>query len=245
MFDLERSIARWRESMSAAGIGPGAVRDELESHLREKFADLVRSGKSEPEAFAAAVEALGRGAALHREFETAMPWHRRMRRLLLQPVDVFPTDFGFVAKCSIACGTVLIGSGFRTTFRAIREVHELDLPLDEIRILWLALSLTLIFCCYFLWIAISYLRNRSFSAAGGLAGTWIILGWFYLNMFTGEYLKLVFDVPALAGQSNRVYGVFFVIWTIVLNRIHAAWRRNLLAAEGATKFPPAPPLTLG
>lgn len=224
--------------MLAAGIDPGEVRDELETHLREKVADLVRAGLDEEAAFHSAAEALGTGPALQQEFDTAMPWHRRLQRFLCQPVGVFPADLGFVAKSSIAYATLVIGFGLWNTLKAIHVIHDLGLPDREISLLWFALGLALVVCSYVLWSAISYLHHRSFSTAGVLAGAWIFFAWFLLNGFTGDYLKLVFDVPALSGSSNRAYGVFFVIWTIGLNRVHAAWRKNLREAEDRSKGMP-------
>jgi hypothetical protein len=37
MFNLEQSIAEWRQQMLAAGIKTPATLNELESHLREEF----------------------------------------------------------------------------------------------------------------------------------------------------------------------------------------------------------------
>jgi len=68
MFELESSIAEWREQMLAAGITSTAL-DELESHLREEIAHQTRSGSNPPEAFREAVEKIGSANILNCEFK--------------------------------------------------------------------------------------------------------------------------------------------------------------------------------
>jgi len=67
MFDLEQSIAQWRQQMLAAGISALAL-DELESHLMEEIERRMKSGLSEAEAFKAGVHEIGLGETLTREF---------------------------------------------------------------------------------------------------------------------------------------------------------------------------------
>jgi hypothetical protein len=69
MFDLDRSIAEWRQQMIAGGINSPPVLDELESHLRDDFAEQLRAGSAEPPAFEIAVQRLGQAAVLEGEFE--------------------------------------------------------------------------------------------------------------------------------------------------------------------------------
>ncbi len=88
MFDLETSIAQWRRQMLAAGIKTSAL-DELESHLREEIERQMKAEQSQPAAFEMAVEIVGRGRELGKEFKKAEPISARFTRLL-----------------GIACGTV-------------------------------------------------------------------------------------------------------------------------------------------
>jgi hypothetical protein len=82
MFDLEKAIAEWRRQMLAAGIKTPVPLEELESHLREEIEWQLRSGESEPMAFAAAVRQIGGSAALKPEFaKVGKPIHERLRRL--------------------------------------------------------------------------------------------------------------------------------------------------------------------
>lgn len=69
MRNLEQLISKWRQQMRAAGIRSHDVLDELESHLREGIDDQTRSGKALEPAFENAVQCLGAGRALKREFD--------------------------------------------------------------------------------------------------------------------------------------------------------------------------------
>lgn len=82
MFDLEKSIAGWRQQMLTAGIKAPVPLEELENHLREEIERQLRAGESEPIAFAAAVRQIGGSAALKPEFaKVGEPIHERLRRL--------------------------------------------------------------------------------------------------------------------------------------------------------------------
>lgn len=67
MFNLEQSIAEWRQQMLAAGIETPATLEELESHLREGIGEQVQSGINEQIAFEMAVLQMGRAKELKAE----------------------------------------------------------------------------------------------------------------------------------------------------------------------------------
>jgi len=69
MFDLEQSVAKWREQMRAAGITNPGVLDELESHLREEIERQMKSGLNEQQAFEIAVAQIGCASELKMEFK--------------------------------------------------------------------------------------------------------------------------------------------------------------------------------
>ena len=71
MFDLEQSIAEWRNEMLAAGIKTPVPLAELESHLREEAQRQEQLGKGMPQAFELAVQRIGHAEALRREFKKA------------------------------------------------------------------------------------------------------------------------------------------------------------------------------
>ena len=69
MFDLEQAIADWRQQMLAAGIKTPVPLEELEIHLREEIERQMKSGLNEQKAFPIAVERIGAGDLLKREFK--------------------------------------------------------------------------------------------------------------------------------------------------------------------------------
>jgi hypothetical protein len=68
MFDLEQSIAQWRQQMLAAGIKSPVPLEELESHLRDEIERQTQSGASEQEAFQQTVLEIGQANELKAEF---------------------------------------------------------------------------------------------------------------------------------------------------------------------------------
>jgi len=69
MFDLERSIAAWRQQMQAAGLKTAVPLEELELHLREDIDRLIKSGLGEKAAFELATRQLGQPQILKSEFK--------------------------------------------------------------------------------------------------------------------------------------------------------------------------------
>lgn len=83
MFNLEQSIAEWRQQLLVAGIK--SPLDELESHLREDIERQIKSGLSAPRAFAFAVQKVGPANALNAEFIEA---GNSIMFRLVQPVGI-------------------------------------------------------------------------------------------------------------------------------------------------------------
>jgi uncharacterized protein YicC (UPF0701 family) len=69
MFDVEQSIADWRQQMLAVGIKTPVPLAELESHLREEVDQQMRGGVSAQVAFATGVQRIGQANTLKDEFE--------------------------------------------------------------------------------------------------------------------------------------------------------------------------------
>ncbi|HXF10220.1 MAG TPA: permease prefix domain 1-containing protein [Desulfuromonadaceae bacterium] len=68
MFNLERSIAEWRQSMLAANIELQAM-DELESHLREAIQKNIQAGLDTSTAFQTAAADVGVPTKIAKEFQ--------------------------------------------------------------------------------------------------------------------------------------------------------------------------------
>ncbi len=69
MFDLEQSIAEWRRQMLAAGVKTPVPLEELESHLRDKIEQHMKSGLPGQRAFEVSVPHIGPPELLKNEFE--------------------------------------------------------------------------------------------------------------------------------------------------------------------------------
>jgi hypothetical protein len=96
MFELERSIAQWRNELTATGINSPAVLAELEDHLRDHIRRLA-SGLPAHEAFQIAVRELGEPRILKQEFARAgrlSRWNWREN----------PVSLNIVAACFIFMG---------------------------------------------------------------------------------------------------------------------------------------------
>jgi len=94
MFDLEQSIADWRQQMLAAGIKTPVPLEELESHLREDIEQQMQSGLSAEKAFESAAQKIGRVYALQTEFakvggvEKSTKWEQRIVFFILVGVII-------------------------------------------------------------------------------------------------------------------------------------------------------------
>jgi hypothetical protein len=69
MFNLEQSIADWRQQMLAAGIKTPATLEELEGHLREEIERQIHLGLNAQAAFDLAAQKIGQAALLKIEFK--------------------------------------------------------------------------------------------------------------------------------------------------------------------------------
>jgi hypothetical protein len=80
MFDLEKSIAEWRQQMLAAGIKKPVPMEELEIHLRESIEQQIKSGLNEQKAFEVAVGRFGQASSLKTEFKKASSADKTQQR---------------------------------------------------------------------------------------------------------------------------------------------------------------------
>jgi len=83
MFDLEKSIAEWRQQMLAAGIKTPVPLGELENHLREEIERGMKLNLNEVQAFKAAVQSIGQGGALRKEFNKVKAERGTLRAIAL------------------------------------------------------------------------------------------------------------------------------------------------------------------
>jgi len=92
MFDVEKAIVKWRKQMLAAGIKTPGL-EELETHLREDIERQVESGRSEAEAFEAAVQKIGQAYLIQDEFKKIDGAKDTRSWMLMELVLVMATIF--------------------------------------------------------------------------------------------------------------------------------------------------------
>ena len=92
MFNLEQSIADWRNQMLAAGIKTPVPLEELEIHLREEIEQQMKSGLSGQDAFEIAIRQIGQPKRLNNEFEKSE--RKYMKRTAIILLGVFDVLFG-------------------------------------------------------------------------------------------------------------------------------------------------------
>jgi hypothetical protein len=92
MFDLEQSIAEWRQQMMTAGIKKPALLEELEGHLREEMERHMRAGFNASYSFDIAVEQIGKPQSIKTEFTKVE--RNSMKRSLYILLGIFGVLFG-------------------------------------------------------------------------------------------------------------------------------------------------------
>ena len=92
MFDLEKSITKWRQKMLTAGITSPVPLEELETHLREEIERQTRSGVNEQTAFVMAVQQIGQPKILNSEFKNSEGTF--MKRTSFVLIGIFGILFG-------------------------------------------------------------------------------------------------------------------------------------------------------
>lgn len=229
--NLEAHLATWRQAMQAAGIGPGERRDELESHLRDGFEQRVSAGMSEEAAFAAAVERLGQGPALKREYDSAVSWRKRLWQFARRPIDPFPTNLRFTAWCSLSLVPMLIVSALQSAVEFIGLVRSGKAGGQPFLVEGLATLFCALVAVHVLHVSLRYLRRPAFSSALQLAGFWMTIFWNAGASLTVAYLTDVNrGIPIGARWTMVTIAASGTVAVLIFRR----WKRCLRAkAEAA------------
>lgn len=166
--------------MSAAGIGTGAVRDELECHLRDSFDALVRSGLDPATAFAEAAAKLGAPTALRREYATALTRWTRLKRFLGRRVELFPADMRICAWAAIPAavmGVIGVIQYLETNWIFFARETLASGHYSGAISGGLFSALVLLISLTGLVGAHGYLRHGTYISARNLARFWVFTGW--------------------------------------------------------------------
>lgn len=105
MFELEQAIQEWKTCISRIETMRSYDAEELEQHLRDSIADLIRNGLSEHEAFLIATKRVGEPETLGREFgkvNSGFVWGQRMFWMLSGVLFFEVVQFSISAIASVA-----------------------------------------------------------------------------------------------------------------------------------------------
>ena len=92
MFNLEQSIAEWRQQMLAAGIKTPVPLEELEGHLREEIERQMQAGVIAQSAFDIAAGQIGKAPVVKIEFTKIE--RNSMKRSILILLGIFGVLIG-------------------------------------------------------------------------------------------------------------------------------------------------------
>lgn len=223
MPNLETFLAQWRQALSAARhLTPETV-DELENHLRERIAELMRSGLTEADACQRAAADLGSMEAIAGEFG-------KLDRAAWLPAKI-------VAGMGIAIALVLaallaVRSFTQPATDALLSVHVFTVTLGYTA----TLLLGVLGACFVLQRALGEFSPRSLMPVGRMTlifgtvaaictATAVILGGFWAQREWGRFW---------GWDAKEIGGLCAVIWMTGFLIAHAFRRvttRGLLVAS--------------
>jgi hypothetical protein len=123
MFDLEASIRAWRREAASKLAGSRASVAELEDHLREDFAVLVKAGHSGEEAWKLATSKLGDAATPGREF-AKIDSLSRLDRVVLASMT----------------GAIVLAAALLMAFLALRTPEQANDPVLVVHVITITLG---------------------------------------------------------------------------------------------------------
>ena len=239
MSKFDELIVSWRKEMSAAGIGPGPVRDELECHLRDGYDSRVRADMDPAAAFADAATKLGAPKALRQEYNTAVTRWTRLKRFLGRRVELLPTDMRVYAWAAIPAGTYDLYCLIQALY--LNRLGFLQASLATPYYGWaLLLGLSafaiLLFNLAGIFGSIRYLRRPAYSSARMLAWFWVWTSWVYLvellmfvsGLSSGNYSRNGTLLPDMLGAWPLTLTLVVALLTVLdwTKRLRAAFPKN-------------------
>jgi hypothetical protein len=210
MFDLEQSIAEWRQQMRAAGIKAPIPLEELEGHLREEIGRQMKSGSNSRRAFEIAVVKIGPPVELKTEFKNAGE----------------PLETRFVQLAGIACG-VLAGLFLLWTVGVVLCIREASWSSRIFGVL--AVGVTIL-----TWLRagrfLPAIRHQKIRAAAGLLAC--VVGFGGTLVFINSALPhfVIGSVPTEV-TVNRLFLFLVIAWMAMAILGAVAYRLNAAAAK--------------
>ena len=205
MFNLEQSIAQWRQQMLAAGIKAPVPLDELEAHLRDDIEQQLKNGSTAQAAFDAAAEQLGRADVLRHAFKQDQldirllsPIYMRMYCFLVAPL-VMSTVWTYPAG-----GMISVWQLVSVTAVLLIALYIGGLPFfyrwlfaRHIRLMRAALRIT---CLWFVltWPALALLSAFGLIHIGNAAA---MVGWSVILPLLRRYWRVQITIVIASGHK--------------------------------------------
>jgi hypothetical protein len=206
MHNLEKSIARWRQTMMAAPAVSHETLDELKNHLREMVEQLIRSGMADPEAFEQAVAQLGGARMIGSEF-------RKLEQSTWLPVKLV-IGFGLMLAVAMMIFVIAKLDAGRMNFLLAGHVFAVTLGYGTT---FLVGALGVCFVARRCLLDFSPLRMRSLTrvtfllgcVAAGLTAAGVILAMFWAKAEWGRYWA--WDKKEVGALAVLVWQVCFLL----------------------------------
>ncbi len=182
MPDLEPQIAAWRAAMHAAFPRQPEVVDELEDHLRENIAVLIKAGVTPEAAVAQAAARIGSPQAVAVKFQEITPKHDTWKAIRFERI--------FQVVATVALGTWVLSWGFGLCY-LLAQVLRSEQPLGAVRKgihEVIAINVALIFAgTFLLWMIWPWRKstNRSLERGLGVKIVTVVLALYWGLMFAG------------------------------------------------------------
>ena len=205
MHNLDELILEWRKAAATPNVSAETL-DELETHLREKVDQLVRSGMTVPDAFERAVVELGAMSKVSSEF-------RKLDQPVWLPVKL---AIGVTALTALVMTIVVIGRLDSSTAGLLLAAHVFVITLGYTITLLLG-GLGICFVSQRCFEDFSTSRLQSISRASfvlsGVALLFttmgVILGMAWAKATWGRYWS--WDIKEIGGLSVIVWLVFYLL----------------------------------
>lgn len=208
MSDTEARIAQWRAALARSAAVTDADADELEEHLRDRMAELERSGLDAEEAFLIAVKRLGATDAVTAEF--AREHGDRLWKQLVPRAAVAPGDRPLVEMLLFAALAVVV-------IQVARLLAERSIPVADWFTINLAFFVLPVLGAYF--VRVRRIPWRRWLPLAGVAAAFAVV----VNLYPfppreNEAGLVVMGSSIGAAQTMFLVAghLFVVLWFVVL-----------------------------
>ncbi|MGA2870782.1 MAG: permease prefix domain 1-containing protein [Verrucomicrobiota bacterium] len=247
-FDLNTALENWRTELAAQPSLSAENQRELETHLRDTFAELKARGLSEEESFWLARRRVGQTHQLAAEFvkaDSTQIWRDRVFWMTVALLTY--SSWSYLTSVSINAVIMMIGNWHSSHFN---EGSNYWFGMNPVVSGLIMAAFRLLPFCYLAFLLlrgrldkdsrfVSFFRSRRnfaivFASAIGFNSLWPLGGWWYQSLFESQrqirYLPINTVVHSTVVHSNPIWPstlISVLVWPLILMTV-ALW---LLPAE--------------